>query len=390
LFNFSHIALKRPKLFLFTPLVLMFFIISLVLLPSLSTDVAKYLNPLQIDVDPQHTLPDNEPNRLYDQAQKDKFQLYDLLVVGITNETHPNGVFNVQSLQNIYKLSQFVKDMEIIEEGKVERVVSIDMLTPSSIDNISQAGAGAVSFDWLMKTPPQTDDEALSIAKKLQGLPFFEGSLISDDMKSIAMYIPVSSKGISFYLKKLMEKEIAGFNGNDAFFITGIPVAEDTFVVAIFEEMAAQVPFATALIFFLLWFFFRNVKLIMAPMIVAVVSIAVSMGTMIALGISVSMITSMIPIFIMPIAVLDGVHILSEFHDVYPRFKDRKKTIIYVMQDLTKPMLFTSLTTFVGFISLVFTPPSTCSTFWNFYWFWGFVCMVFIYYCYSCLYSANE
>jgi len=356
MFKLSEISIKKPKLFLYSPLFIMIAIIGLVLLPSLSKDAAQYLNPIKIDVDPQNTLPKNEPNRLYDKAQKEKFLLYDLLVVGVTNEAHPNGVFNAQSLKNIYELSEYVKDIEIKDEGKLERVITVDLLTPSSIDNISQAGKGAVSFDWLMSKAPKNDFEALEIADKMANLPLFEGSMISNDKRSIAMYIPVSSKGISYDLKQMLEKKISSFEGSDAFYITGIPVAEDTFTVAIFEEMAAQVPLATSLIIFLLWYFFRNVRLIMAPMIVAMVSVAITMGTMIIMGISVSMITSMIPIFIMPIAVLDGVHILSEFHDRYPEFKDRKKTISHVMEDLSKPMLFTSLTTSVGFLSLIFTP----------------------------------
>jgi predicted RND superfamily exporter protein len=355
-FSLSQKSLKSPKRFLYTPIVAMVFILSLVILPLVSTDAAKYLNTLQIDVDPQHTLPKNEPNRLYDVAQKEKFLLYDLLVVGVRNNTHTNGVFNVKSLQNIHALSEFVKDLEIVDAGKIERVISADLLTPSAIENIVQDGAGAVSFNWMMKKAPTTEEEALSIADKMSRLPLYEGSMISNDKKSIALYIPVSSKSISFDLKKMLNEKITSFDGEDEFFITGVPVAEDTFTVAIFEEMANQVPGATALILFLLWFFFRNIKLIMAPMIVAIISIALTMGSMIAMGISVSMITSMIPIFIMPIAVLDGVHILSEFHDVYPRFKDRKKAISYVMKDLTKPMLFTSLTTAVGFLSLTLTP----------------------------------
>ncbi|MDD3375455.1 MAG: MMPL family transporter [Candidatus Omnitrophica bacterium] len=64
----------------------------------------------------------------------------------------------------------------------------------------------------------------------------------------------------------------------------------------------------------------------------------------------------MIPIFLMPIAVLDSVHILSEFFDKYHFFHDRKKTIVFVLNELFSPMLFTSLTSAVGFFSLSFSP----------------------------------
>jgi len=66
--------------------------------------------------------------------------------------------------------------------------------------------------------------------------------------------------------------------------------------------------------------------------------------------------SSMIPIFIMPIAVLDSIHILSEFFDRYPKIRDRRKTIREVVRTLFRPMLFTSLTSAAGFGSLALTP----------------------------------
>jgi hypothetical protein len=58
----------------------------------------------------------------------------------------------------------------------------------------------------------------------------------------------------------------------------------------------------------------------------------------------------------MPIAVADSVHILSEFYDTYPRFKDKERTVRHVIGHLFQPMLFTSLTTIAGFASLSTTP----------------------------------
>ncbi|MEK9766152.1 MAG: MMPL family transporter, partial [Thalassolituus sp.] len=73
-----------------------------------------------------------------------------------------------------------------------------------------------------------------------------------------------------------------------------------------------------------------------------------------ATGNTLHIMSSMIPIFIMPIAVLDAVHILSQFYDRYRG--DREEALVAVMKDLWKPMLFTTLTTSVGFISLLLAP----------------------------------
>ena len=85
--------------------------------------------------------------------------------------------------------------------------------------------------------------------------------------------------------------------------------------------------------------------------------------------------SSMIPIFIIPIAVLDAIHIVSEFFDRYQATKDRKKTIHDVMNTLFMPMLFTSLTTVAGFASLALTPIPPVQTLWYFCSDWCFCCM---------------
>jgi hypothetical protein len=64
----------------------------------------------------------------------------------------------------------------------------------------------------------------------------------------------------------------------------------------------------------------------------------------------------MIPIFLIPIAVLNSLHIISEFHDRYQKYKHKKTTIKNTISDLFIPILFTSITTIVGFLSLALTP----------------------------------
>ncbi|MFQ5955971.1 MAG: RND family transporter, partial [Kiloniellales bacterium] len=105
-----------------------------------------------------------------------------------------------------------------------------------------------------------------------------------------------------------------------------------------------------------MWWFFRNLALIVSPMVVAMVSAGSTMALLVISGNTIHIMSSMIPVFIMPIAVLDAVHILSEFYDRYQETRDRRRTMYAVMRHLFTPMLFTTLTTAAGFASLALTP----------------------------------
>jgi len=153
----------------------------------------------------------------------------------------------------------------------------------------------------------------------------------------------------------LLEK-IDSLKGDARYYISGLPVAEDAFGVEMFVQMGISAPLAMLVIFLLLWYFFRRLILVLSPMIVALFSCLITMSLLVITGNTVHIMSSMIPIFIMPIAVLDSVHILSRFFDHYPLKKDRRESITHVMADLHKPMLYTSLTTAGGFASLALTP----------------------------------
>ena len=327
-------------------------------LPSIWPGTFSRLNSLKVDTDPENMLPSNEPVRVYHDQMRRELTLYDMVVVGIVNETHPDGVFNVDSLRRVYELTEFAKTLRWDDpdnEGEQIGVVVADMIGPSTVDNI-EPGVDQVKFEWLMQQPPATDEEARAVRDKALRIPFLKNTVVSGDGKAVCLYLPLTSKDLSNRVYTELRKEIAKYEGDDQYHIAGLPVAEDTFGVEMFKQMAISAPIAMLVIFILLLVFFRRLVLILSPLIVAMVAVIWTMSLLIIAGYTVHIMSSMIPIFIMPIAVLDSVHILSEFFDRYQKTKDRRSTIMGVMETLFSPMLYTSLTTMAGFASLALTP----------------------------------
>jgi predicted RND superfamily exporter protein len=314
---------------------------------------------IKVDTDPENMLSPDEPVRLFHNHTKKQFALSDIVVVGIVNNKDPNGVFNTSSLAKVYELTEFSKTLRWpSEENPNEQigVIEVDLLAPSTVDHIGQGGPGVVTFEWLMKKPPTTDAEALEIRNKAMSNPLLKGTLISENGKAVCLYLPLTSKHLSYQVYSRLKEKITAFEGDEEYHITGLPVAEDTFGVEMFIQMAISAPLAMVVIFILMLLFFRKIVLVISPMIVAMVSVISTMGLLIAFGYPVHIMSSMIPIFLMPIAVVDSVHILSEFFDLYTKEKGRKNTILEVMGNLFMPMLYTSLTSAAGFASLALTP----------------------------------
>ncbi len=357
---------------------------------------------VHFDNDPENMLAADEPVRIFHHQTKDKFGLYDFIVVGIVNDVHPNGVFNAKTMGEVYDLSAMLLSLhadangvpqvdlpdlpnrpaktiavdmssdslftralqfafhqnpnQLFDEQGQSAVIGPEMISPSLVDSIEQAELGSLKLSFLMEQPPADDAQALAIGKSALANPLYRGTMVSEDGRALALFLPIRAKHFSHNLANLVRRLTADWDKSDQVYITGLPVAEDTFGVEMLIQMATSAPMAGLAVFLLMFLFFRRLSLIIAPMVVAVFSIVMTMGLLIAMGFDVHIMSSMIAIFLMPIAVADAIHILSEFHDVWPRFRNKAQAIEHVIRHLFSPMLYTSLTTIVGFASLATTP----------------------------------
>ncbi len=335
----SHAALRfateRPR-FIYAVIVLLVVV------------MAALMSRIRIDTDPENMLPDDQTDRVFHNTVEQRFTLHDAIVVGVVNADHPDGIYNVDSLSALHRLSSAIL--------KLDGVIAPDMMSLAESDNIGQEGPGTIRFEWMMREAPVTSAQAVEIRDKVRRLPLLQDTLVSGDGKAAAIYVPIASKDLSYPLSREIKALAEKLDTGDAYHITGLPVAEDTFGHDMFLQMGISAPLAGLMIFLLMLYFFKSAQLVIAPMLVAMATVIISMGLLIGLGFTVHIMSSMIPIFLMPIAVVDSVHIMSEFADTYRPGADAKATITRVVEHLFTPMLYTSLTSAVGFLSLLLTP----------------------------------
>ncbi|MGE4557945.1 MAG: RND family transporter [Desulfovibrionaceae bacterium] len=324
---------------------------------------ASYIPGMTIDTDPENMLEQDEPVRVFHNAAKKRFDLSDTIVVGVLDDKDPDGVFTPQTLSEIYELTQFAKTLRYANPenpAKQSGVIEADLVAPSEVDHMHQAGPGTIAFERLMPRPPSTRTEALAVRGKALSNPLLVGQLVSRDGKALCLYLPLTDKLLSYQVYTALQKKIETFQGNAQWRIAGLPVAEGAIGVEMFSEMVVATPLTMALIFGLLFAMFRRWSLVLLPMIISTITVVTTLGAMIALGLPVHILSSMLPIFLMTIAICDSIHVLSEFFDAYTTEKGRKESIREVMASLFTPMLYTSLTTAAGFFSFVATdiPPA--------------------------------
>lgn len=300
---------------------------------------------IKIDTDPENMLNKNEPNRVFDNQTKETFNLYDFIAVGVVSN---NNVFTPDILDRVYRITEEIED--------INGVIVDDILAPSVVDDIKQGPGGSIIIETLMGDEISTNEEAQYIFKRIKENPILRGKLASDDGKAIAIFIPIESKNMSYKISEQIKKIINKYKGNEKYYIAGLPVAEDSFGTMMFAQMAYAAPATFVIIFFLLLMFFRKIKIIIAPLIVALMSVIWAMGLLILTGNTVHIMASMIPIFLIPIAVINSIYIISEFHSHYTKHQHKDAAIRHSINELFIPMLFVSSVAAIGFFALAITP----------------------------------
>lgn len=297
---------------------------------------------ITIDTDPENMLePDQAERVFYDQVKKE-FGIHDLIVVGIVDE---KGVFRPDALARITQV--------IDEILKIKGVIIPDVVSLTTTDNIKSA-AGLLDVHPVMRRIPSSKTEIEEIRTDISENPFLHEKIASEDGTAVAIYVPIREKRMSYRIAGEIESILkrALLPGQE-YHLAGLPVAEDTFGHEMFVQMAVVAPLAFLAILVLVFLLFRRAGFLVPIGMDAMFAVVWSMGLLIGTGHTVHIMSSMIPVFLMPIAILDDVHVLSEFFDRYRALGgDKRRALLEGMQPLYRPMLFTSLTSAVGFASL--------------------------------------
>lgn len=298
------------------------------------------LPKIKIDTDPENMLRKNEPVRIFHKNVKKDFGIEELIVLGIVRD---DGIFHKDSLERIKRITdEILKIKGVIADDVVSLTVTNNVVTKNGVLNVRPP----------MIEAPKTQKDIERLKKEILDNPLFKDRLVSSDGRGAAIYIPIESKDIAHDIGEKVKAIYKKEKGPEKYYMAGLPIAEDTFGYEMFVQMGITAPMAGGLLMIIFFIIFRRVSLVIPPMMVAMLSVAWTMGALIGSGFIVHIMSSMIPVFLMPIAICETVHILSDFYEKLPLLGDRKKAILAVFDELVKPLFFAPITTAVGFADL--------------------------------------
>lgn len=327
-FSLVEFSVRHPRLIVF---------LTIIITLAFATQFPK----IKTDTNPKHMLPETSDVRVWNDKVDETFALYeDMIVLGIVNE---RGIFNKETLGKIHRITDGIM--------KIKGVASRDVQSFPTITNVT-AEKGTLRAAPLMTEVPKTDKEINALQQMLMENPLFVNRIISKDGKTTAIYVPLekgaNGKEIADRIQEILKKE----KGAEKYYVAGDPVARDTFGAEMFKLMGIFSPIAGMMMFTASYIMFGSFFLSISIMIPAMVIIIWSMGLLIGLGFPIHIMSSMSPVFLMAIAT-DSIHIFNEFYFRYREKGDKNAAIIETMKTVRSPLIYTDITTAVGFGSLL-------------------------------------
>ena len=314
---------------------------TLFILFSLTIGFAYYAffstNKLIVDFSLEQMFPENDPERdKYDQfrsefsREDDKF----LLIYSCDDPL---------SRENIKKLS-------IIDE-LINKIVGIQQTT--SLSNIQENEE--FLFDEAL------DDSTWEAHKKMVlDHPLYTNLVISEDGKSGAIFVDMKDDVNNQTLRENLFKEIdrgLEIHGRDwDWYEAGIPVLRTRYVELVSKERSIFIPLGGLVVILILFFVFRQVNCVVLPMTSIFITLIWVSALMAYLGITINLISYLTYILILIIGCSNCIHILMKYHEcVEQEDGNIKLAVRRVIKELGGALFLTSLTTAVGFFSLMMT-----------------------------------
>lgn len=249
---------------------------------------------------------------------------------------------------------QYLAELEarIAKLPGVHRVYSL-----ASAQQIVRGDAGA---EMAPAAPPlDAPDFATRLRAAIERNPDFTGLFVSPDRRTAGVLIEIEDRpGDTQYRAALIDalRELIDASGGDAgarLHMTGIAVQKHDVSTRIEHDRLLLMPLAVVVLGLVLASFFRSALGVALPLAVTGITVAWTLGAYQLAGFQVNAITALLPPVLMVLSLGVSVHLTQGWLDAGEFGADRIARIRAVVRRLVFPCFFCTLTTAIGFGSLV-------------------------------------
>ncbi len=354
---------------------------------------------LTLRTDGHALIPHDTPEIQLDKTIRNEFGIDDPIVV-LIETPHPHGIYNVETLGLVKNLSELFSDIEGV------RASSIFSLASEYSDRV---WPGTLNFRRFLDPLPKTDVELNRLRNDMRDIEIYQGTIVSYDENATAIMVgvPEDANRIDFYntVRDIIEQHNTT---SDRIRVIGAPVAESQLGTHILDDLGVPsillgrhkldhnndvtnqdlstlhrfrvwianniglVPVALAIMSLVFFFSFRSIIATFLPLMEVGACLLFVFSLMGWSGTPVYLTTAVLPIILTAIGVADEIHIFARYRELLQE-RYLNTSVVHVtghytiieetMKEMHRPIIKTSITTAIGFLSFALSPIAAVQAF---------------------------
>jgi len=289
-------------------------------------------------------MPQDHPAFVYSDQAEEWFGINDGIIVAIENK---NGIYNTATIDSLKQLTRVLQKMDEIEKSDVTSLYTADNIVGD------EEGMDVKSF---FKRVPQTEEKLKELQQNVRNNEMVYGRLVSTDETVTVIIAEIRDDVFTqeFY-NEILELADAFQTDDIKIHVAGRPIVEGTMALLGPADMKRMVPIVLLVITIVLYFMLRSIRSTLLTMSVVFFSTLWAFGLMAMVNIPIYAVSTMIPVMLIAIGVADGIHLYSHLQLFQRKNPDagKKEAVTDMVKHMWKPVVMTSITTAVGFISLL-------------------------------------
>ncbi|MHC5114035.1 MAG: efflux RND transporter permease subunit [Planctomycetota bacterium] len=341
---------------------------------------------LAIRTDGRSLVPERDPAVAYDRSVRDDFGVRDQFVVVVTSDD-PAGVFTASTLGLVRELTERVQALPGLDPGEVMSLAT---------ERGDRVYTGTLDFRPFLDPVPRTDVEVERVRSDFRIVDLYSGTLVSRDERSAGIFIGVPDgvdrTGLHRQVLTLLDEYRAR---PERFDLVGGPVAETLLGTHLLDDLGIPdritgtrvaraaagrdagaayrlrllvartvglMPVAIIVMALVFYAYFRRLAAAALPLVEVGACLLFTFGLMGWLGVPVYLTIAVMPVILTAVGVADEIHVFHRYRGIARAAglerarRERGEMIADTMREMTRPVVKTSLTTAIGFLSFTLSP----------------------------------
>ncbi|MDP2335245.1 MAG: MMPL family transporter [Bacteroidota bacterium] len=240
----------------------------------------------------------------------------------------------------------------------VQEVVSITR----AITLVKNDETHQFNINPVVRQKPTTQAEVDSLKNRITSLKFYEGMLYNPKTKATLMTIALDRHKLNdvsrIALIDKIVKAVESYRTKNKVEIhfSGMPYIRTVTMQKVKHELFLFVIMSIAIAAFIMFLFFRSIRVVLSSLLIVGISIIWVVGTLALFKYKITILTGVIPSLIVIIVIENCIYILNKYHWEYKNHGNKMRALSQVIHRIGFASLMTNAATALGFAAFILVP----------------------------------